>query len=159
MGASDRPQLRSYRRPRRTSSRLLFAPHEAIHHRRAGRASSPGQGRLRQTWAKAVERAAADVFGFLIAQIVGATAAIAYLRLVGARPSFIRHAHDFIPQKSGFSAVGMCVLSPPKLYGLSAQTYSTHGLFARRNVPAADHAMVRTLGSSTVNWSCNALPR
>ena len=101
----------------------------------------------------------ADVFGFLIAQIVGATAAIAYLRLVGARPSFIRHAHDFIPQKSGFSAVGMCVLSPPKLYGLSAQTYSTHGLFARRNVPAADHAMVRTLGSSTVNWSCNALPR
>ena len=31
---------------------------EAVHHRRAGRASSPDQGRLRQTWAKAVERAA-----------------------------------------------------------------------------------------------------
>ena len=32
--------------------------HEAIHHRRAGRASSADQGRLRQTRAKAVERAA-----------------------------------------------------------------------------------------------------
>ena len=32
--------------------------HEAIHHRRAGRASSAGEGGLRQTWAKAVERAA-----------------------------------------------------------------------------------------------------
>jgi hypothetical protein len=35
-----------------------FGAHEAIHHRRAGRASSADQGRLRQTRAKAVERAA-----------------------------------------------------------------------------------------------------
>ena len=65
MWASDSPQLRSYRRPRRPNSRLLFAPHEAIHHPRdevpgglAGRAASAGEGGLRQTRAKAVERAA-----------------------------------------------------------------------------------------------------
>jgi hypothetical protein len=42
--SSDHPQLRSYRRQRRPSSRLPFAPYEAD--RRAGRASSPGEGRF-----------------------------------------------------------------------------------------------------------------
>jgi hypothetical protein len=30
MWATDSPQLRSYRRPRRPSSRLIFAPQEAV---------------------------------------------------------------------------------------------------------------------------------
>src|SRR5262245_15897648 len=55
-------------------------------------------------------------------------------------------------QKSGALASGTFVVNPPNsLCGFSEQIYSVHGLKARRYVLVADHAVVKTFGSSTVN--------
>ena len=58
-------------------------------------------------------------------------------------------------QKSGVFAVGMCWSDPPPKCGFSAQTTSGHsaghGLITGRYVTRADHGVVKTPSSSTVN--------
>jgi len=62
-------------------------------------------------------------------------------------------------QKSGLSAVGSAAsFSVPYLCGFSAQTFSGQPRNTRRYVLVADQAVVKTPLSSTVNWSCSALP-
>jgi hypothetical protein len=76
-------------------------------------------------------------------------------RLLGPRGGQRR----FCTQKSSLSAVGTAAsFSVPYLCGFSAQTFSGQPRNTRRYVLVADQAVVKTPLSSTVNWSCSALP-
>lgn len=71
-----------------------------------------------------------------------------------------RKLHSSPAQKSGLSAVGTAAALPAIANScvLSAHTTSRHSSIPRRYVMVADHGIVKTPSSSTVNWSCRCLP-
>src|SRR5215467_10819204 len=91
----------------------------------------------------------------------GPRALMRHVRSLGLMLTYpSRHANF---QKSGLSAVGTAGFLPEDLR-FSAQTYSNAPPRPSRRggrpyVMVADHGVVKTPSSSTVNWSCRCLPR